>query len=129
MSEPLLKPRAAYEGAVQDRANIGERSARLLFEELQQHQAELDDHEFSVERSGNVVEVKRGSLEIVRAVFNYADSGRHRISNGVAEALRRGLAVDFDDPGVAIYEFKVQLRLATDLFYANRAQFSALGLA
>jgi len=128
VSEPLLKPRSDYEVGVRDRKAIASREASALANELSQHQSNLDDHGYIVEHSNGSVAVKLGAFDIVRVTFNYADSGRHRVTNGVAEALRRGLAVDFDDASVARYEFKVQLRHATDLFYANKSQIEALGL-
>lgn len=128
MNEPLLKPRSAYESAVKDRVSIAEREAAALTQELLAHKNELDDHDYKVERSGNVVAVKRGPLNIVSVTFNADDTGRHRVINGVAEHLRQGLTVDFDDPTVAKFEFKAQLRHATDLFYANKSQFESLRL-
>jgi hypothetical protein len=108
---------------------LAESHARDLVRELEQYKSEFDDHGFSLKHRDGLIEIKRGPLDIVRIVFNYGDSGRHRVSNGVADALRQGLDVDFDEAHVAVYEFKNQLRHATDLFYANKARLQALGLA
>ncbi len=128
MSDPLLKPKSAYESAFANREAIAERKSQRLFDELSAQKEVLSDHGYSLDREGAMVVVRKGNLDIARVIFNSGDTGRHKVVNGVAEALGRGLPVDFDDPEVAIYEFKVQLRAATDMFYANRDRFRILRL-
>jgi hypothetical protein len=105
------------------------RLAKELCEFVERDEAVLKKYGWSLQCTPGMVAVMYGSLDLIRVVFNYADTGRNRVVDGILELERAPeAAVEFSDPNTAKREFLNSLPKLPERFTAKLPEFKALGI-